>query len=537
VLNFIIRLGLIILFSGIVSQQLLFPLFNDQLILPFLKWETNYLNQGTVKTLVDELESVELDERAQRFSQLQDAYGYNLELRDLDQLVFTVKEREAIDQRKVVVTEDQSSNHLVGNSGQVLTVQDRRIIPHHLMGSGKRMGMGDFYIIQQRLAKESPTAWGGIVEDVAKNYTFPVNILPLGSIDLTLNYREREDLLAGYLVALSNEASSGLDFPADYILQKVASSDEILVWGPISDNANNFKISAFSTYYGLGAFFVLLPLLLWLTPTWLSILSLSRATQAFGRGELATRAKVFRGSNLNNYASSYNTMADRIQELFNSHKMLTSAVSHDLRTPLARLEFSLELLKTTDDEPRREKQLERMEASIDELNRLVSEILLYAKFDREKPEFSQVNVNADAWIERELVSWRQRKPEISLDRKIDVSGPVCMEQYYMNRALNNLIANALRYAQERVCVGLRESKGHYYLSVEDDGPGVPPEDRDKVFAPFERLEKSRNRDSGGTGLGLAIVKQIAVWHGGEVWVTHSELGGAKFVVKWPKARG
>ena len=95
-----------------------------------------------------------------------------------------------------------------------------------------------------------------------------------------------------------------------------------------------------------------------------------------------------------------------------------------------------------------------------------------------------------------------------------------------------MLRNAVRYAHSRVSLTIERAGGLTTISVDDDGPGVPPDERDRLFEPFTRLEGSRGRDSGGVGLGLAIVKSVAEWHGGHARISDSPLGGARVSISW-----
>ena len=106
---------------------------------------------------------------------------------------------------------------------------------------------------------------------------------------------------------------------------------------------------------------------------------------------------------------------------------------------------------------------------------------------------------------------------------------------YMSRALLNLVQNAVRYASQRVEIELKETADGYELRVDDDGGGIAEADRERVFEPFIRLDESRDRGTGGAGLGLAIVKRVAANHGGTIEIQDSPLGGARFVLRWPRA--
>jgi two-component system sensor kinase ParS len=106
---------------------------------------------------------------------------------------------------------------------------------------------------------------------------------------------------------------------------------------------------------------------------------------------------------------------------------------------------------------------------------------------------------------------------------------------YMSRALLNLVQNAVRYASQRVDIELKATAAGYELLVDDDGGGIAEADRERVFEPFIRLDESRDRGTGGAGLGLAIVKRVAANHGGTIEIQDSPLGGARFVLRWPRA--
>jgi signal transduction histidine kinase len=109
---------------------------------------------------------------------------------------------------------------------------------------------------------------------------------------------------------------------------------------------------------------------------------------------------------------------------------------------------------------------------------------------------------------------------------------VLADGHYLERAIQNLITNALRYAQTKVRVTVTIVKD-IEITVEDDGDGVPAADRQRIWQPFSRLESSRNKAGGGFGLGLAIVAKILEWHQGIAYVTESSLGGASFHLRWP----
>jgi signal transduction histidine kinase len=228
-------------------------------------------------------------------------------------------------------------------------------------------------------------------------------------------------------------------------------------------------------------------------------------------------------------------MADRMQRLIHSHRELTGAVSHELRTPIARLRFRVDMLAEPLNDTDRERHLSAMRKDILELEELVSESLSYSRLDRERPELVLETVRLDDWLRDLLVELEEEllAVKVSLQSDRGAEREVELDSRLMGRAVKNLLRNAHRHAANRICLSAYCEEGEAGIRVEDDGTGVPEQERERIFAPFARLDAARDRESGGVGLGLAIVSQIARWHGGKVWVEDSDLGGACFVISWP----
>ncbi len=258
------------------------------------------------------------------------------------------------------------------------------------------------------------------------------------------------------------------------------------------------------------------------------------------RGELEARIEPGRESNLvARLARSFNSMADQIQRLVEVQREMIHAVSHELRTPVARIRFGVQMIESARDEKSLQRQLDGIDGDIQELDELIDEILTYARLEQGGPVFSlRPEVVTD--IVRQVVEEQQ---VIHTDKEIDAVIPDQSEEYrmsdieprYLHRAIQNLVGNACRYADTRVRVHCLLDEQNCRIDVEDDGPGIPEQDWEKVFSAFARLDDSRTRTSGGYGLGLSIVKRILYWHGGQSFVGGSEtLGGARFSLVWPR---
>lgn len=167
---------------------------------------------------------------------------------------------------------------------------------------------------------------------------------------------------------------------------------------------------------------------------------------------------------------------------------------------------------------------------------MVSELLTYARFDRENPNLQFNRQPVIPWL-KDLLGHSLPSPGPSVCQWVyHVDNESCaawFESKHMGRAVGNLVQNAIRCARHRIHVVFEQHDGQAVIHVDDDGPGIPENDRKRIFEPFTRLDSSRSRVSGGHGLGLAIVQRIAVWHRGSVDVLDSSLGGARFSIRWP----
>ncbi|RMF12959.1 MAG: HAMP domain-containing protein [Gammaproteobacteria bacterium] len=261
------------------------------------------------------------------------------------------------------------------------------------------------------------------------------------------------------------------------------------------------------------------------------------------RGELDARIDerevAGKADSVGRLASVFNRMADHIQRLVAVQREMIHAVSHELRTPVARIRFGVQMIEDLENPEQRQKQLQGIDHDIQELNELIDEILTYARLEQGGPviDFQEANI---ADIVNQVVEEQQ-----SIHPDIDISARFApgseqfvlseVEPRYIHRAIQNLVGNACRYASSRVVVDCCLERQTCRVDVQDDGPGIPEDQWEKVFTPFARLDDSRTRSSGGYGLGLSIVRRILYWHGGQAMVSRSQsLGGANFTLVWPR---
>jgi two-component system sensor kinase ParS len=231
-------------------------------------------------------------------------------------------------------------------------------------------------------------------------------------------------------------------------------------------------------------------------------------------------------------------MSDRISALVGNQRDLTNAVSHELRTPIARLSFELDMMDREDDPAARKRLVEEMKSDVAELDAMASELLMYARLEHKGDGVALQPQDARGWLDSVVqhAGFEAGVSGVRCEVALCQVPEVHLHQRYMTRALLNLLQNAIRHAGRQVQVSLiSPGAREYVLIVDDDGPGIPPADRERIFEPFIRLDESRDRGTGGVGLGLAIVSRVARWHNGTVQASDSPLGGARFVVAWKTA--
>ncbi|RZA30964.1 MAG: two-component sensor histidine kinase, partial [Lysobacteraceae bacterium] len=267
---------------------------------------------------------------------------------------------------------------------------------------------------------------------------------------------------------------------------------------------------------------------------WQGLQSLSRLADAFGSGKLTARSQMKPSASIYPLAERINHMADRIEDLLEAQKSLLHSVSHELRTPIARLEFGLELLDARAKDPDLSKRVKAMEGDLRELNSLVTELLDMSKLDSART--LRLEPAALSEVLRECTGMLPPSPH-ALDCLLpDDLGELALDRRLLARAVCNLLRNAQKYAGSRILLSAVRHAGkdaHIEITVDDDGPGIPLEERDKIFEPFYRLDRSRDRATGGFGLGLSIARKAVALHGGTLSAESSPLGGARFVITLP----
>lgn len=223
------------------------------------------------------------------------------------------------------------------------------------------------------------------------------------------------------------------------------------------------------------------------------------------------------------------------QSLYNQRDLM-HAVAHEFRGPMARLSFALDLFNDKTSDARKEKLTTDMHDALDELDALVREVLGYSrlKHGQHPLQLSEFNIKELTEDVCDKVKTIHNNKQFVIYSQPNQGSVLYADKNLIERALINLVRNAARFSISTVQINLTEYNESIDIQVEDDGPGIPPGKRKRIFEPFTRLDFSRNRDSGGAGLGLAIAKGIVSRHHGKIWAEDSRvLNGALFTISMP----
>jgi two-component system, OmpR family, osmolarity sensor histidine kinase EnvZ len=252
-----------------------------------------------------------------------------------------------------------------------------------------------------------------------------------------------------------------------------------------------------------------------------SLRRLAAAAEGFGKGRPVAFSKIEGALEVRQAAAAFMQMRDRIQRQIRQRTEMLAGVSHDLRTPLTRMKLALELI---DSGP----VAVGLKSDVAEMERLVN---LYLDFARGEGTESPVDTDIALLIEDLAAATRRDGTPLAVDQPTGLVVPV--RPNALRRCLANLIANARRYGRHVWLSSVLVEDGVDIL-VDDDGPGIPLAERDRVFQPFIRLDPSRNPSTGGVGLGLTIARDVARSHGGDVRLENSPYGGLRARVHLPR---
>ena len=400
----------------------------------------------------------------------------------------------------------------------------------------RRFMRGTITLIEDELFRQPRSAWPKKIRELDEKFSYKLGIVERISLDRTLTPTQVDKLDAGDIA---------IDHDGDIMYHRLGTSSQVLVVGPLASNRNPelkdrlpLELRLRLLTWSLTGLIFGIALWFWVRPVWRDLEALRQTARDLGDGNFEARSPTARSQLFAPLSDTMNNMAERVQQLLATHRELACGISHELRTPIARMRFALEMLTETDEQTERERLWAMMEADLEELDHLIDTSLTYARFEREAPEPHFSSVTFATWLAGEVDAVRLlgRNLDITVDTE-NLPEKLCidLDRKAMPYALRNLLRNAFKYASKEIRVSAELVADQIQIHVDDDGIGIPPEEREHVFSAFTRLDRSRDRSTGGYGLGLAITRRVLELHGGTATANASPQGGARFTLSW-KAR-
>ncbi len=490
------------------------------------------LASGTFRLMAHNMSSMTPIERRQAANLWGRLLGIPLRVRTLDDVRLESRLEARLLRGQVLVEQIRPQSTTVFS---LVSARDRLVLTGEVEQLSEQLARATIYLLIDELIRypeaEQPQRLAELKK--ARGFGFDLELLTRDSANLDDDQRRRLDE-GDTVMALARGGDAVRVFAA------IAGTGWIMQLGPLYQmNPYPPQLLILIGLLGLSLIGLTVYLLVRQLEQRLSVLE--GAATRIAAGNLETRVPDVGTDSVGRLAAAFNGMARHLQRLLAVQREMVSAVAHELRTPVARLRFGLEMSAEAQTDEARRKYLEGMDGDIDDLDALVDEMLVYSRLERGSPTLHFQQVDLGALVDQVIGELAPLRADVSVSRgecttAADGSCWAEAEPQYLRRALSNLITNAMRHAESRVQVSFTIDGQTVRLEVDDDGPGVPEADWEKVFTPFLRLDDSRTRASGGHGLGLSIVRRIIYWHGGRSQLGHSDLGGARFSLVWPRRR-
>ena len=397
----------------------------------------------------------------------------------------------------------------------------------------RRFMRGTITLIEDELFRQPRSTWPRKIKELDDKFSYRLGIVERITLDKTLTAPQVDKLDAGDIA---------IDHDGDIMYHRLGTSSQVLVVGPLASSRNPeqqdrlpLELRLRLLTWSLTGLIFGIALWFWVRPVWRDLEALRQTARDLGDGHFDARSPPARSQLFTQLSDTMNNMAERVQQLLATHRELSCGISHELRTPIARMRFALEMLSETSERDERERLWAMMEDDLDELDHLIDTSLTYARFEREAPAPHFSSVRFSNWLADEIDSVRLlgRKLNVAVNTdNLPENLNIDLDRKAMPYALRNLLRNAFKYASQQIIVSAELVDDQIRIHVDDDGIGIPPEEREHIFSAFTRLDRSRDRATGGYGLGLAITRRVLELHGGSAKAEASPLGGARFTLSW-----
>jgi len=271
------------------------------------------------------------------------------------------------------------------------------------------------------------------------------------------------------------------------------------------------------------------------------LIALQKASEEIGQGKLATRINKFdkRTDEFGALARSFNQMAEQLENNITAHQRLLGDVSHELRSPLTRLQLAIALAeKNVGNIKEQQKHLSRCEKEVERLDEMIADVLTLSRLEHSHNAFVPDEVELNSLIEHVVndCQYFANSKNVTIKYLREARCALLADSKLLASAISNVINNAVKYSTNDavVIVDLSLQNKHIRLTVSDQGPGVPNDMITQLFSPFFRVADGRERSTGGTGLGLAIAQQAIHLHHGEIYAENQENSGLQVIIKLPQ---
>ena len=299
---------------------------------------------------------------------------------------------------------------------------------------------------------------------------------------------------------------------------KIKSENEVIEFLVPKEMVSASSIRLFVLWTTLPSIVLIVVALIFLKNQTRPLVKLAKAAERFGKGDYVNDFRPSGAQEIRKAAYEFDRMAKRINRHLNQRSEMLSGISHDLRTPLTRLKLQLAMLTQKD-------LSKKMSSDIDEMENMLND---YLQFSKTQSQETTSEINLSDLFNQIEDSFNNKNLEIFHNDKIILKGrPAALK-----RSFENIIQNGLTYG-EKVLVSLQKSSNRTLIIFEDNGPGIPEDQRKNVFKPFFRLDKSRSLNKSGVGLGLAIVEDIINSHGGSIQLGNSKINGLQVKIFLP----
>ena len=270
------------------------------------------------------------------------------------------------------------------------------------------------------------------------------------------------------------------------------------------------------------------------------LIAIQKASENIGEGKLATRITKFdqRSDEFGTLARSFNQMAEQLESNITAHQRLLGDVSHELRSPLTRLQLAIALAeKNMGNNVEQQKHLNRCETEVERLDEMIADVLTLSRLEHNQNIFSADDIDLSILVAQVVndCQYFATSKSVTIDLKAQANCVLLADSKLLASAISNVLNNAVKYSPNNqvVTVELKQQDNQIKLSISDQGSGVPNEMLEKLFTPFFRVADGRERSSGGTGLGLAIAKQAIIFHQGEIVAQNQVSSGLKVIITLP----